>query len=65
MDIPKRVGELEKNVGNFNVRSMQVGAADPFFLEPANWGYLRRRSHRRMGETSVQSLKSARQRRVS
>ena len=47
--IPKRVGELGLDMGGFDVRSKQVRAADPFSLEPANLGYLRERSDRRMG----------------
>jgi hypothetical protein len=45
-------------MGDLTVCSKQVGAADPFFLEPANLGYLRGRSYRRMGKTSVYSLYS-------
>jgi len=59
--IPKRVGELVLAMGDFSVGSSEVGAADPFFLELANLGYRKRRSYRRMGKISVQSLQTKHQ----
>ena len=36
-NIPKRVGELDQNLGDLNVCSTTVRAADPFFSNPQTW----------------------------